>query len=180
MTVDCPLDCEFLREARRHEKLVPINPDVLPNPEVQLTHKFLEENEHLLIFLGRTIAMAGREPGGIVDFDVRDALDGLIRTYRTLQSGVYYESIPPNPRAAALYRVAQAAIAQYRQEEPKHRGSSKTRDSDVLGLLVFMQRLEMDRNNGRRRGRAFIGALHEYYGAEPELPALEPSTLILP
>src|SRR3954454_22028298 len=58
MTVDCPLDCEFLREARRHEKLEPINPDALPNAEIQLSHKFLEENEHLLIFLGRTIAMA--------------------------------------------------------------------------------------------------------------------------
>src|SRR4051812_19472938 len=105
MTVDCPLDCEFLREARRHEKLEPINPDALPNAEIQLSHKFLEENEHLLIFLGRTIAMAARDPGGIVDFDVRDALDGLIRTYRTLQSGVYYDSVPAGPRAAELYRL---------------------------------------------------------------------------
>ena len=32
---------------------------------------------------------------------------------------------------------------------------SETRDADVLGLLVFLQRLEFDRNNGRK-GRAFV------------------------
>ena len=40
---------------------------------------------------------------GVVDRDVLEALDGLIRTYRTLQSGVYYESRPNNPLAGSIY-----------------------------------------------------------------------------
>lgn len=180
MTVECPLDCEFLREARKHEKLEPFNPDVLPNPDIQLSHKFLQDNEVLLIFIGRTIAKAALETTGASDFDVREALDGLIRTYRTLQSGVYYESVPSNRLAAAIFRTVQEGLKLFRQEEPKRLGISKTRDTDVLGLLVFMQRLEMDRNNGRRKGRAFVAALCEYYAGDPELPAPMPSSLILP
>ena len=45
---------------------------------------------------------------------------------------------------------------------------TKTRDADVLGLLVFLQRFELDRNNGRRRGRAFLDALREFHPPEPE------------
>jgi hypothetical protein len=36
---------------------------------------------------------------------------------------------------------------------------SKTRDADVLGMLVFLERVELDRNNGRPRGRAFLDLL---------------------
>jgi hypothetical protein len=153
---------------------------VLPNPDIQLSHKFLHDNELLLIFIGRSIAKAALETSGAVDFDVREALDGLIRTYRTLQSGVYYESIPSNRVAATIFRLVQDAIALFRQEEPKRLGLSKTRDADVMGLLVFLQRLEMDRNNGRRRGRAFLAALGEYYSGDPDLPETMPSSLILP
>ena len=57
---------------------------------------------------------------------------------------------------------------------------TKTRDADVLGLLVFLQRLELDRNNGRRRGRAFLDALREFLPAgAANPPASSSSSLIL-
>ena len=59
---------------------------------------FLHENEELLVFLGRGIMRAALEADA-VDNDVREALEALIRTYRTLQSGVYYETRPSNPLA---------------------------------------------------------------------------------
>ena len=46
-----------------------------------------------------------------------EALDGLIRTYRTLQSGVYYESRPNNPLAGCIYAAVQGALAEYRERE---------------------------------------------------------------
>ncbi len=180
MTVDCPLDCEYLAEARRHEKPQPIEKARIPNRDIQLTERFLAEREELLAFLGRAVAEAAFATPGAVDFDVRDALAGLIRTYRTLESGVYYESVPANALAANIYRLVQEAAVGYRQEETRRLGVSRTRDADVLGILVFFERLELDRNNGRRRGRAFLDMLREFYVGDAREPEPSRSPLILP
>jgi len=42
------------------------------------------------------------------------------------------------------------------------------RDADVLGALVFLQRLELQHNNGRRRGRAFVDFLRAYFPAQTQ------------
>lgn len=180
MTVDCPLDCEYLQVARRHEKPVPIEESQIPNRDISVSERFLTEHEPLLMFLGHAVAGAAFETPGAIDFDVREALDGLIRTYRTLQSGVYYESLPANPLAANIYRLVQQSLTEYRQREQQELGISRTRDADVLGLLVFLQRLELDRNNGRRRGRAFLDMLRHLYTAEGQPPDASASSLILP
>jgi hypothetical protein len=180
VTVDCPLDCEYLQESRRHEKPPTIDPEQFPNRDIQISESFLAQNEDLLVFLSRMLLDAALETAGVVDSDVREALDGLTRTYRTLQSGVYYESVPTNPLAANIHRELQSAVEQFRKEETQRLGIPKTRDTDILGLLVFLQHLELDRNNGRRRGRAFLDALRSFYPPEPESGVTPPSSLILP
>ena len=163
VTVTCPLDCEYLRDARRHEKPVPLDASTVPNQDIRISEKFLEENEPLLVFLGGSLAATALDTPGVSDADVRDALDALVRTYRTLQSGVYYETRPDNTLAKPLFDGVQSAVSEFRKQEQEGRGLPKTRDADVLGLLVFLQRLELDRNNGRRRGRAFIDLLRSFY-----------------
>src|SRR6516164_10492371 len=158
VTVDCPLDCEFLREGRRHEKTGERDGAEFPNRDIQVTEKLLRANEELLTFLCLNVFHAAMQVSGAVDSDVREALDGLIRTYRTLQSGVYYESRPNNPLAGAVYGAVQGALAEYREREQKELGMTKTRDADVLGLLIFLQHFALFRDNGRRRGRAFLDA----------------------
>jgi hypothetical protein len=180
ITVDCPLDCEFLIESRKHDRVEPFNPETLPNPDIRLSEKDLKDHEDLLLFMVRAVVAAEWATPGAVDFDVREALEAQIRTYRTLQSGVYYETVPQNPLAANVYRIIQQGLAEFREEEHKRLGMTRTRDAHVLAMLVYLQRIELDRNNGRRRGRAFLGALIEYYDI-PQ-PAAPPATssLILP
>jgi hypothetical protein len=181
VTVSCPLDCEYLREARKHDRTPPIDPAQVPNRDIKVADELLNQNEPLLAFLSMTLTRIASERPELVDFDMREALDALIRTYRTLQSGVYYESRPNNPLAAHICDVLQAGIAKFRQDETERLGMTKTRDADILGLLVFLQRFELDQNNGRRKGRAFLDALHVIYGEEagPAPPAAS-SSLILP
>ena len=179
VTVTCPLDCEFLREGRRHEKAPARNPAEFPNRDIQVTEKLLRANEPLLVFLSMALFQSAMEVPGVVDSDVLEALDGLIRTYRTLQTGVYYESHPNNPLADSIYRPVQEALAEYRGSEQREIGMTKTRDADVLGLLVFLQYLALDRANGRRRGRAFLSALRENYRPAPEPSAFSPSSVSL-
>ena len=180
VTVTCPLDCEFLRDARKHDKPVELELAQVPNQDVNVTEEFLEQNEPLLGFLGQTVAAAALGNPGTVDFDVREALESLIRTHRTLQSGVYYESVPTNPLAAGVYAAVQRATGEFREQERQRLGMSKTRDADILGLLVFLQRLEFDRNNGRRRGRAFLDFLQVFYSDSAAPPPGDFPSLILP
>jgi hypothetical protein len=179
VTVDCPLDCEFLREGRRHEKGPEPNPADFPNRDIQVPEKLLRANEQLLTFLSLTIFHTAMQVAGVVDSDCREALDGLIRTYRTLQSGVLYESLPNNPLAGSIYAAVQDALAEYRSGEQQELGMTKTRDADVLGILIFLQHFALFRNNGRRRCRAFLDALQEFHPPPPEPSGSSPSSVIL-
>jgi hypothetical protein len=142
-----------------------VNPDQFPNQDIRLNETFLRDNEGLLLELGRALLTAALETRDAVDNDVREALAALIRTHRTLESGLYYETRPDNPIAAELSRRLQAAAAEFRRAETERLGMSKTRDLDVLGLLAFLQRLEIDRNNGRKLGRRFIDFLRGQFPA---------------
>ena len=179
VTVSCPLDCEHLQDARRHEKLAPLDPGQIPNQDVRVTEDLLKNNEELLVALSGTLLKVALETPGVVDADMREALDGLTQTFRTLQSGVYYESVPANPLAARLFRAVQEALEEYRRTEPERHAVSRTRDSDVLALLVFLQRLERDRNNGRPRGRAFVDLLLGFYPPGPAGPAESSPSLLI-
>jgi hypothetical protein len=180
VTVSCPLDCPYLRDAREHERVAPVDPEKVPNRDIQVTEAFLTQHEPLLLFVGQTLAGAALETSGGVDFDVRDALDALIRTYRTLQSGVYYESLPTNALAGNIYAVVQQAVTEFRRNETEQLGITHTRDADVLGVLAFLQRLEFDRNNGRARGRAFVDFLRTFFSSPREEQSPSSPSLILP
>ena len=164
VTVRCPSDCEYLMEARKHERTEGLDPATIPHRDIPISQRFLEEKSDLITELGGALAAAA-ERDGAVDSDAREALASLIQSYRTLQSGVIYENLPPNPIAANLYRVMQAAAAQFLTKERQAFGVSKTRDADVLRVLAFLDILALDRSNGRRYGRSFLDALLRFQPA---------------
>ena len=176
VSVNCPLDCQYLAEARLHEKLSDINPEEIPNRDVRVTEEFLRDHEPLLIFLGAKVLESSLTTHGAVDSDVREALDSLIRTYRTLQSGLYYETRPDNLIAAAVQQKLQEAVDALRKELAE-KGATALRDAEVLGTLVFLQRLALTHNNGRPRGRAFIDYLRAHFPHQPDTPSEAPSLI---
>ena len=174
VTVDCPLDCPYLAEARLHEKLAEIKPEEIPNRDVPVSEEFLRNHEPLLIFLGAKILEAAMTTAGAVDSDVREAIESLIRTYRTLQSGLYYETKPANMIAAAVHEKIQQSIEALRKELSE-KSAPALRDAEILGTLVFLQRLALAHNNNRPRGRAYISYLLGHFPKPenaPESPAL--------
>ena len=98
-----------------------------------------------------------------VDLDAREAIESMVKTYRTLQSGLIYESRPQNPYAARIQERLMEAIEELRESIAEEAGMQMLRDTDVLATLVFLQRLEIQHNNGRRRGRAFFDFLRTYF-----------------
>ena len=180
MTVDCPLDCEYLIEAHKHEKPPELDPKTLPNRELEITEQFVDEHNEFFLFLAHALSEAALQNRGVVDFDVREALDASVRTHQTLQTGLVYESVPANPLAAAVFRALEKSIGEYRTAEAERLGVHKTRESTLVNLLVFLQRLEFTYNNGRRRGRAFLDLLLHLYPSASGVERPSDSSLILP
>ncbi len=168
ISIDCPLECEFLQEARRHEKPPEVDPDEIPNKDIEVTKQFLHRNEHLVNHIGRALVTAALTTPGVVDSDVREALQAMIRTYLTLESGLIYETHTNNPYAGAIQQRLGTAISEYRRQMAEQTGVHTIRDKDVLGVLVFLQRVEYHQANGRRRGRAFLDFLRTHFpGDQP-------------
>ncbi len=176
VSISCPLDCPYLVEARRHEKPHELNPGEVPNRDVQVTEQFLREHESLLVFLGAKFLEASLASPGAVDSDVREALQSLIRTYRTLQSGLYYETRPTNLIAAGIHQRMQEAVEGLRKELAE-KNAMPLRDAEILGTLVFLERVELHENNGRPRGRAFIDYLRAYF--PPTEQSLTPASPLI-
>jgi len=176
VTVDCPFDCEYLREARLHEKPPEIKPADFPNQDVRLTEQFLRDHEPLLIYIAAKLLEAALETPGAVDADVSEALESLIRTYRTLQTGLYYETRPSNPVAGNVHYRLQESVQELRKKLSEE-GATAVRDAEVLAMLVFLERLGIQHDNRRKRGRAFIDYLRTYFpkieqSAGPRQPSL--------
>ncbi|MBM3813213.1 MAG: hypothetical protein FJW20_16435 [Acidimicrobiia bacterium] len=159
-------------EARRRDRLPDIDPRQFPHPDIRVTELFLRENGDLLVFLARSLLEATVTTQGASDNDVRETLEALVKTYRTLDTGLVYETRPSNPFAATIQAKLQAAMQHYRDQILQASGMHSVRDSQILGLLVFLQRMEIQHNNGRRRGRAFLSFLLEHFPASRETPGL--------
>jgi len=166
-TVSCPLECEYLQESRIREKPPLLSADDLPNKDIRVNDAFLRKHEPLLMVLAATVMNAALEYDGTIDYDVREALDAHIRTYRTMQSGLVYETRPANPMAAHVYGRIQESVEDLRRRLQESTGMSSIRDTDVLGILVFLHRMELQHNNGRQKGRAFIDFLRQYFPQKP-------------
>jgi len=162
-TIDCPLDCEHLMAARQHEQLAPMTPDEVPNKDIRVSEDFVREHEELVVYLSVALAQA-MEKERAVDFDAREALGAIIRTYRTRESGLIYETRPQNLYAAAIQSALVGSIEEYRKELSEETGMQTLRDAEILGTLVFLERIELQHNNGRRRGRAFFDFLRGSFG----------------
>ena len=82
-----------------HEEPAPITAEDLPNKDIRLTEDFVREHEYLVMWLALALTRV-MEQERAVDSDAREAMDALIRTYRTRESGLIYETRPQNPYAA--------------------------------------------------------------------------------
>jgi len=159
VTLDCPSDCPYLRQAREHEK-----PRSLENlahaelfPRVEIGDQFLYEHEHLLIGLSFALTKSARADRALTDTELISALTAMAKTYDTLvNSGLHYETPVAGMSQQAVAAEVQQILKEYRETEEKNLGYSRLRDSEVLKGLVFLIRMGHARTSGRPKSRAFI------------------------
>lgn len=161
VSLSCPLECEYLREAHQHEKPLTVNENQFPNPDIAVDQEFIRDHEELLLFCVYALVQAATHTAGAIDTDVMAALTTLIQTYRTLESGLFYESRPENLVAAAVQRSFAASLADYEKQRAERESLAPVRNSEILAILVFLHRIGQQNQNGRPRGRMFLDLLNQ-------------------
>ena len=186
VTLDCPSDCAYLRQAREHEKPRPmeeLDREAL-FPEVEVDQAFLYQREHLLMGLSFALARSARAHRSVIDHDLIAALTSFGGTLETLvKSGLHYETPATNPAHQAVISELQKMLAEFREVEQKHVGYSTLRDSEILKAIVFLLRLAYGRTSGRPRSRAFVDFLAAQFPEKPSgvvAPQDSESRIIVP
>jgi hypothetical protein len=174
-TLACPLECEYLREAHRREKPMPLPQGQLSNPDIAVSEEFVRSHEEFLLFCIFSLVQAALQTPGAVDSDVIDALEALIQTHRTLESGLYYETRARNTIAAGVQRSFEASLADYQKLRTEREHLSPVRNVEILAILVFLHRLGQQNQNGRPRGRMYLDLLRHMtpeVGVEAQAPSI--------
>jgi hypothetical protein len=187
VTLDCPSDCPYLRQAREHEKTRPAEQFDAASLflQIEISEQFTYEREHLLMGLSYALVKAVNSDRSLNDRDLIDTLSAMCTSYeRLVNSGLHYEQ----PLASRTQQVVAAQIEQmvkqYREAELKQLGYTNLRDPEVLRALVFLLRLGHGRTSGRPKSRAFIDFLLAQFPPEPQPSVFNPhdagSRIIVP
>ena len=159
VTLDCPIDCIYLLQAREHEKPRSAN-EVDPAGlflQVELSDQFMYEKEHLLMGLTYALMKAARADRTLHDQDLIAALSAMTTSYeRRVNSGLHYEQPLTSEARRRIVAEIETMVKEYREAEQKHTGYTSLRDSDLLKALVFLLRLAQGRTSGRPKSRAFV------------------------
>ncbi len=161
VSLSCPLECEYLQEAHRHEKPLPITEAQLSHQDIAITEEFIAGHEELLLFCIYALVQAAVRASSAIDADVMAALESLIQTHRTLESGLVYENRPENMVALAIQRSFTASLTDYEKLRAERESLAPVRNSETLAILVFLHRIGEQNQNGRPRGRMFLDLLSQ-------------------
>ncbi len=180
VTIDCPSDCPYLIRARQSDEAhsKPLAPKELPFPDVRIPAGLLEIQQPLVTNLAVSLLAFSRPHRALHDPDAAVALGALGETYRTLDSGLYYEKPPEGGPARALYAHLTESLAMLKKQVSERGGLAPFKDSDVYYVLVFLARLLRQRTGGRPKSRAFL----DYLGAQfpQDATAQEAPRIIMP
>jgi hypothetical protein len=152
-----------------------IDRNALPNKDVRLTEEFVRDHQELILFCSFTLAEAAIRTAGATDADLLSALDALIRTHRTLESGLVYETKPSDRVAADVQESFERSLTDFQKRRESEESRSPYRNAEILGALVFVERSAFTQRNGRPRGRAFI----DFVRTRLNVPIPQPSTSLL-
>jgi hypothetical protein len=139
LEIDCPESCEYLkigrtREANQESARYFRARDPI---EHQQRARILENFEPVIVDLQTLIAVERQSSRDLTDADVAEALDCLLKTLRTEDRGVIYETTSDNLRAEGLRRQFSGLIESYRY--PKDGDRQRIHLKDAVDCLEMMR-----------------------------------------
>ena len=178
VSLSCPLECEYLQEAHKREEPVAVSEKELAYPDIRVTEEFIREHEELLLFCIYSLVQAALRTPGAIDADVMTALEALIQTHRTLESGLVYQTRAENRIAAGVQHSFTASLANYQKVREEREALSPVRNVEILATLVFLYRVGQQNQNGRPRGRMFLDLLRHMTPEQDRVDERAPSIIL--
>jgi hypothetical protein len=182
VTIDCPHDCTHLIAARRYEAEhpKPTAPNEMPFPDVEFSPEILRRHPEAISAIGLGILGFAQQNGAARDPEILSALRALAETYRTLESGIYFERPPEELHARALYAHVGQSLQDFKKQISQQMGFATIKDSEIFRLLIFFLRVGTRETNGRPKSRAFLDFLYTQFPGVPATTEREASRIIMP
>ena len=172
--IDCPADCVYLHSGRKYER----SKKSKNQAEGQVTQRlwsrdFQARNMELLTGLWTTIHESRSQSPDLVDADVREVLERLLKTYQTLEGGIYYDHVPDTLTQKVLYGSLKSLL---------DLSASTPKTGDILDCLKMSLEMENLSDSSRPKSREFLGRLSDMVSRSTEEPShLEsPPKIVLP
>ncbi len=158
--IDCTPDCVYLHSGREYER----HRRAKHGTEAPLTERlwsrsFQSRNLQTLTGLWYTIDQVRTEIPALVDADVREVLDRLVKTYRTLATGIYYDHAPDTLNQKILYGSLKSFLEQLQNPEDLSAPVPKT--GDLLDCLLLNVEMAATTAPSRPKSRVFLDRLGE-------------------
>lgn len=134
----------------------------------------------MLTGLWTTIHESRSQSPDLVDADVREVLERLLRTYQTLEGGIYYDHVPDTLTQKALYGSLKSLLDKRRNPEDLSASTPKT--GDVLDCLKMSLEMANLSDSSRPKSREFLDRLSGMVSRSTEDPShlKNPPKIVLP
>ena len=139
--IDCPESCDYLKSGRERESEQEYRRFLrtADEPTRQKYFRVLSRLEEVVVYLEILIAEERRTVRDLADTDVMQALDLLIATLRTEDSGVLYERTSENLRVEGLRRALAEDLRSLRYPQQPDRERLLLKDAiECLELIRSM------------------------------------------
>ena len=151
--IECPSDCAYLKQGRRYESNQ--NPIAPATPHREFSQQFRHRYASVITTLAQVILEERVGNSSLLDSDVREALEALKATTRTLSAGIYYETLPESGAAPmSVYRGLKSMIDEMMKPQgPTHDALRASEAPDVVDFIAVSLDLH---SGGRPKSRRYL------------------------
>jgi len=179
--IDCISDCVYLQAGREYENRRTSRQESSPPFTQRLwSQNFRVKHYVTLVGLWSKIHTVRSESPTLVDGDVREVINQLIRTYQTQAEGIYFDHAPNTLTQKTLYGILKSYLEEKQNQQDLATPTLKT--NDLLDCLQLSLEMAGFTDQSRPKSRAFLDQLGSIV-AEANQKAhqtVSPSGIVLP
>jgi len=176
--ISCPADCVYLQTGRQYESVRLAGRSPLPPRTPKLWEPaFLQRYYGVTLSIWKVLSEERARLIEMTDQDVRLALEGLLKTFQTLENGIYYDHAPDAFGAKSIYQAVRAYLD--KANTSLDEDIPRLKISEILDCLQLQKELFDAISLPRPKSRAFLD--HVQSNVSKAFPSQSPqSNIILP
>jgi hypothetical protein len=178
LEIDCPENCEYLKSGRSHEASQASARHYRTDHPLEQAKRarVLTNFEPVIVELQTLIALERKAVRDLKDADVADALDSMLKTLRTEEHGIIYETTSANLRAESLRRQFSSQIESFRY--PKESEGIRILLKDAIECLEVLRGIVASHMDAGPSSLSFVDFLVRHLPRNAEIRPATPLIII--